>query len=577
MAFCSNCGKELATGAKFCFECGTPVGQTNETVRRTVYSGEIHKCPSCGEVLQSMTAICPSCGHEISSAKLSSALKEFINEINECDKVIANTPKKEMPKKGWKTWKKSTRILWVILNIITSCIPLVVYLTLPLFKPLFRSNATPELSPMEQRKVSLIENFTFPNDRESVLEAMLFVKSKMAFLASEKANEKNAFWLRLWNTKAEQLHQKANILLNNDAIAETAYNNIVASKKTVDKKVRIRAGIGAGIIILFVAFVLINGSLLKGITNLIPDFNISSNDPSTDNFEWLDTGLCTKIPKIDAADGHYWSNSDTELNVRVEGISYAKFEKYITSCKDMGYVIDAKKDTSGYTAYNKEGYYLDLQHWGSSENLDIKLLAPLEGDENFVWPTGVIADVIPKVEYNSGVLGVNNSEELEISLYKFTKENFDAYVQQCKDAGFNIDSEENKDDTWHKYEAYNSNGYKLSVSVDNMGKLTINMRVPRKKDAISWPTTGPATMLPKPDNCVGEISIDFDWSFSVYVTDMSIDEFNAYVQKCIDKGFEKSLRTEHYFSADKGKDVSITIEYVGFDTVYISITDYDKL
>ena len=60
MAFCSNCGKELAAGAKFCFECGTPVGKTDETVRRTVYSGEIHKCPSCGEVLQSMTAICPA-------------------------------------------------------------------------------------------------------------------------------------------------------------------------------------------------------------------------------------------------------------------------------------------------------------------------------------------------------------------------------------------------------------------------------------------------------------------------------------------------------------------------------------
>ena len=81
MAFCSNCGKELAAGAKFCFECGTPVEKTDETVRRTVYSGEIHKCPACGEALQSMTAICPACGHEINSAKLASALKEFIDEI----------------------------------------------------------------------------------------------------------------------------------------------------------------------------------------------------------------------------------------------------------------------------------------------------------------------------------------------------------------------------------------------------------------------------------------------------------------------------------------------------------------
>lgn len=58
----------------------------------------------------------------------------------------------------------------------------------------------------------------------------------MAFLASEKANEKNAFWLRLWNKKATQLHQKATILLSNDTIAETEYNEIVASKNAVDKK-----------------------------------------------------------------------------------------------------------------------------------------------------------------------------------------------------------------------------------------------------------------------------------------------------------------------------------------------------
>ena len=269
MAFCSNCGKELAVGAKFCFECGTPVAKADETVRKTVFSGEIHKCPSCGEVLQSLTAICPSCGYEINSAKLSPALKEFIDEINECDKVIANTPKKEMPKKGWKTWKNSMRVLWVILNIFTSCIPLVIYLALPLLTPMLRSNATPELSSTEQRKVALIENFTFPNDRESVLEALLFIKSKMAFLASEKANEKNSFWLRLWNTKATQLHQKANILLNNDPIAETAYSEIVASKNTIDKKIRIRAGVGAAIIVIFIGFVGIYGSLFNGVGFLI--------------------------------------------------------------------------------------------------------------------------------------------------------------------------------------------------------------------------------------------------------------------------------------------------------------------
>lgn len=99
MAFCCNCGKELAAGAKFCFECGTPVGKNDETVRRTVYSGEIHKCPSCGEVLQSMTAICPACGHELNSAKLASALKEFIDEI------------KQRCTRGYKRYKETSGLI----------------------------------------------------------------------------------------------------------------------------------------------------------------------------------------------------------------------------------------------------------------------------------------------------------------------------------------------------------------------------------------------------------------------------------------------------------------------------------
>ena len=571
MAFCSNCGKELAAGAKFCFECGTPVGKTDETVRRTVYSGEIHKCPSCGEVLQSMTAICPACGHELNSAKLASALKEFIDEINECDKIIANTPKKELPKKGWKSWKKSTRILWVILNIFTSCVPLVIYLTLPLFRPLLRSNATPKLSSTEQRKVVLIENFTFPNDRESVLEALLFTKSKMAFLASEKANEKNAFWLRLWNTKATQLHQKATILLSNDTIAETAYNEIVASKNAVDKKIRIRAGIGAAIVLVFLAFVLINGSLLKGVTNLLPDNGFSTNDGSDEKFEWLKTGLSTELPELQGTGGHIWKNSEEELDIYIEGISYSQFDAYIVLCKQKGFTVDAVKDTDKYTAYNSTGYKLELQHW-SSERLDINLKAPLVGDENFEWPSHAFADLVPQQDGKTGTVETANEDTLKIILYDVSSSEVKSYISKCESAGFMIDAE--KKDT--SFNGFNADGYELSISYNEMKAMSITINAPIQMTEISWPSSGPAKLIPKPSFSVGKISSDYDWAFSVYLGDMTIDDFNAYVDKCIDKGFEKDYRSEHYFSADKGDDISLTVEYVGFNTIVIRIYDYNQ-
>ena len=64
MAFCSNCGKDLNSSARFCDGCGTPVSGA-ENKRNTVYEGDIHKCPHCGEVLNSFVVNCPSCGYEL--------------------------------------------------------------------------------------------------------------------------------------------------------------------------------------------------------------------------------------------------------------------------------------------------------------------------------------------------------------------------------------------------------------------------------------------------------------------------------------------------------------------------------
>ena len=80
MAFCSNCGQEIADKCKFCSDCGIPLNaETNEKQerRKNVYEGEIHKCPNCGEVLNSFTLTCPSCGYEIRGNKSSNSVHEF--------------------------------------------------------------------------------------------------------------------------------------------------------------------------------------------------------------------------------------------------------------------------------------------------------------------------------------------------------------------------------------------------------------------------------------------------------------------------------------------------------------------
>ena len=78
MKYCINCGQELAKSANFCANCGTPITQnTYDTERKTVYDGEIHKCPLCGEVLKAFETVCPTCKFELRGAKTASSVREF--------------------------------------------------------------------------------------------------------------------------------------------------------------------------------------------------------------------------------------------------------------------------------------------------------------------------------------------------------------------------------------------------------------------------------------------------------------------------------------------------------------------
>lgn len=81
MPFCIYCGHQLADDAKFCSECGTSTNIYN-TKRKSVYDGEIHKCPNCGETLQSFLAFCPSCGYELRGSSTTNAIKEFTAKLN---------------------------------------------------------------------------------------------------------------------------------------------------------------------------------------------------------------------------------------------------------------------------------------------------------------------------------------------------------------------------------------------------------------------------------------------------------------------------------------------------------------
>lgn len=81
MSFCNNCGEKLPDDAKFCNNCGAPTNHNSNTQRKTVYDGEIHKCPNCGEQLTAFLITCPACGYEIRGSKGISVVNVFAKEL----------------------------------------------------------------------------------------------------------------------------------------------------------------------------------------------------------------------------------------------------------------------------------------------------------------------------------------------------------------------------------------------------------------------------------------------------------------------------------------------------------------
>ena len=185
-SYCPFCGTKLDKGARFCKHCGEEILSYQESgrknsynenpfERRTVYEGYIHKCPNCGQILNSFELNCPACGYELRSVKASSAVKEFALKLE----AIESGREYEKPLGFFAAAEAQQRV-----------------------------------SKTDEQKISLIKSFSVPNSKEDMLEFMILAASNMNMSAydsfssgslSKGEKEINAAWF----AKVQQVYEKA--------------------------------------------------------------------------------------------------------------------------------------------------------------------------------------------------------------------------------------------------------------------------------------------------------------------------------------------------------------------------------
>ncbi len=449
-----------------------------------------------------------------------------------------------------------------------------IYLVLPLLGVWGSASFSPE----EKKKVALIKNYSTPIDRTTILELMLMIKEHMAFLAAGKINRHSVHWAGIWGQKAAQVYQRAELSIRGDAVAESAYHDIVYSWSKLKRSFRIKVGGALAAIFLLLVVVIAAGGPFKLMTLPFRGWSDTSSwfdlDKYSAPYEWPDTELSRLLPEPESDDGRIRHKGKDSLQVDIHDFSEEQFVTYIRLCKTKGFALNSVVEGDTYEAYNEEEYRLKLSYSSSSSTMKIVIDAP---KGKLQWPKTAIGNVIPQPESQRGEIHWEYDEQLRLTVYGLSEEQFEAYVEECKERGFTIE-EQTRSDYYAaraSYEAYNEAGYYLKLmyyDIDDRG-LVVECDAPMQMGTIRWPKTDVVKSVPKPKSDLGKIERETEKMFRVFIADTTPEQYADYIDSCIKKGFSKGgyTREETHFRGTNSSGAILTVDYIGFNTMEIEV------
>lgn len=191
--------------------------------------------------------------------------------------------------------------------------------------------------------------------------------------------------------------------------------------------------------------------------------------------------------------------------------------------------------------------------------------------EKYDWEEVILADLLPKPASPYGEISSNLDSYLSLKVLVVTEEEYNKYLESCKEAGYTIDAEL----VGTSYYAYNDAGYKLLLNYyDYNSEMHIGLDEGMQLGELSWSNSEMAQLLPVPKSTIGEIQKDDEDGYSVYVGNMSKEAFANYVATCEEKGFTVDANNQgKYYTAKNAESYKLSVEYKGNNIIYISIKE----
>lgn len=195
MSFCSKCGKQIAPDERFCSNCGTFVESASN-------SSDLHKCPNCGDNIDSFMTNCPSCGYEVRNIQAVSSVKEFADKLASIEASRSQCTSKRMS--------------------------------------IYEQAYTMEnLSSTDRQIISLVKSYPIPNAKEDLYEFLILAGSNIDpdlfnELNHSMPNDPQKAINNAWLAQFEHAYQKAKISFGSD----TSFKNVNELYESIHDKIK---------------------------------------------------------------------------------------------------------------------------------------------------------------------------------------------------------------------------------------------------------------------------------------------------------------------------------------------------
>lgn len=239
------------------------------------------------------------------------------------------------------------------------------------------------------------------------------------------------------------------------------------------------------------------------------------------NSRWDKYSIANVLPYPEKGTLDIMSDDKDNFYASLEDVSEEYYEEYLAKVEESGFTIDVEKNTTSYTAYNEDGYKLNLICFGESISLDLE---PPKVFTELRWPTSDVGQLTPTPKSTVGKIEWEASYGFSIYVGETSFDEYKDYVNECMDMGFVKDYAYDDD----YFYANNEAGYYLSVKYEGNHTMSVKIDAPLGVETEDSEVTTAATTEESVEKTVEKKS-DIDSDLKAF-----LDEYESFMYDYID-------------------------------------------